>query len=275
MQLSINNKDTILDLSTPKVMGILNATPDSFFQESRISDATILKKAEKMLNHGASILDIGGYSTRPGASAVSVQEELDRVIPMIELLNTKLSAIISIDTFRSVVAREAATAGASIVNDVSAGEDDPSMLDTVAELGLPYIAMHKKGSPKDMQNDPTYHDVVVEVYQYLKGRIARSKEKGISQLIIDPGFGFGKSLAHNFELLAQLNKFTELGILLVGVSRKSMITKMLNIKSAEALNGTTVVHTLALERGAKILRVHDVLEAQQCIDIWLASKLQA
>ncbi|MDB4107835.1 dihydropteroate synthase [Bacteroidia bacterium] len=270
MKRSIHIKGTHLDLSTPIVMGILNVTPDSFSDGGKYNtlDAA-LKQADQMLADGVSILDIGGYSSRPGAADVSVQEELDRVIGIIDKIGESADVTISIDTFRSEVAREAVAAGASIVNDISAGEDDPQMLQTVAELNVPYIAMHKQGVSKTMQDNPIYENVEDEVYGYLESKIAECSTAGIKDVIIDPGFGFGKTMEHNYALLRNLEKLTELDApILVGLSRKSMIYKALRTTAKEALNGTSFLHAFALEGGASILRVHDVKEAVQCIQLY-------
>ncbi|MFY0643752.1 MAG: dihydropteroate synthase [Bacteroidia bacterium] len=272
MALSINIKDTIVHFNQAKVMGIINATPDSFYKASRTKNMdNAITKAESMLNDGADFLDIGGYSSRPGAPQVSLQEELDRVIPVIQTISANVDAIISIDTFRSEVAREAVNHGASLVNDISGGEDDSNMLATIAELDVPYIFMHKQGSIQDMQTSPHYDNVVEEVFQFLLDKKKECMNMGVVQLIADPGFGFGKSLAHNYTLLNELEKFKELDIpLLVGISRKSMINKILDTKAIEALNGTTFLHALCLHNGANILRVHDVKEAKQACLLWQA-----
>ncbi len=270
MTRSINIKGTLLDFSKPRVMGILNVTPDSFSDGGRYNAMDgALKHAEKMWREGADILDIGGYSSRPGAADVSVQEELDRTISVIEKLMSEFSPIISIDTFRSEVAEEAVKAGAAIVNDISAGDDDERMIALVARLKVPYIAMHKKGKPQTMQQNPTYENVVREVVDYLLAKKLECLEAGIVDFVIDPGFGFGKTREHNFELLKHFNQLQLLNVpILAGVSRKSMIWKTLEIKPDEAVNGTTFLHAFALQGGANILRVHDVKEAVQCVKLW-------
>ncbi len=267
---SINCKGKLLSLKTPVVMGILNTTPDSFFDGGKYNSIDFaLKQTEKMLNEGASIIDIGGYSSRPGADNIEAQEELDRVIPLIEKINkTFKEVIISIDTFRAKVALEAVNAGASIVNDISAGDDDPDMVATVATLGVSYIAMHKQGNSKTMQLNPTYNGVTTDVLDYFIKKIQLLRQAGIKDVIIDPGFGFGKNRQHNYSLLKNLAAFKMLDCpILAGMSRKRMINEVLNISSIDALNGTTVVNTIALLNGANILRVHDVKEAVEAVKI--------
>lgn len=255
----------------PVVMGILNLTPDSFYAGSRLASVEeTLAKAEQMIAAGAYILDIGAVSTRPGASNVSPDEELQRLLPALSVLRAAFpETLISIDTTSAVVASAAADGGADIINDISAGTADPAMLTTVASAGLPLIIMHMQGTPNTMQKDPQYNNVVKEVLHYLSGRLNACRLAGISDVIIDPGFGFGKTTIHNYELLMQLRQFSWLGCpVLAGVSRKSMINNVLKTKAAEALNGTTAVHMLALEQGADILRVHDVKEAIEAIKIF-------
>lgn len=270
MMQNINIKNTLLDLRTPVVMGILNVTPDSFLDGGKYTDLDqAVLQAEKMVAEGAAILDVGGYSSRPGAAEVSIQEELDRVVPVIEKLKTLTDKCLSIDTFRSRVAAEAVQAGANMVNDISAGEDDDAMLATVATLGVPYIAMHKQGKPKTMQTNPQYTDVVGEVFEYLQKKITQCKTAGIQEVIIDPGFGFGKTTSHNYALLKNLAELTRLNVpILAGISRKSMLCKVLGNSPAEALNGTTFLHAYALQAGATILRVHDVKEAMECVQLY-------
>lgn len=268
--ISINCKGQLLSLHTPAVMGILNITPDSFFDGGKFNSIDFaIKQTEKMLNEGASIIDIGGYSSRPGADNIEAQEELDRVIPVIEKINkTFKEVIISIDTFRAKVALEAVNAGASIVNDISAGDDDPDMITTIAALGVPYIAMHKQGNSKTMQLNPKYNDVTTDVLDYFIKKIQLLRQAGIKDVIIDPGFGFGKNREHNYSLLKNLDAFKMLDCpILAGMSRKRMINEVLNISSIDALNGTTVVNTIALLNGANILRVHDVKEAVEAVKI--------
>lgn len=258
-------------------MGILNATPDSFHASSRVegTDAA-LRMAEKHIREGASILDIGGYSTRPGAQAVEEEEELKRLLPLVEKISSSFpDTPLSVDTFRARVAREAVMAGANIVNDIAAGNEDSAMLQTVAELKVPYIAMHMPGTAHTTHANPQYNDVASDVFHYLAEKIHACREAGITDVIIDPGFGFGKTAAHNFELLQKLHVLTHLDApLLIGISRKGMVWKTLGIASTEALNGSTVLHTLALVQGAGILRVHDTKEAMECIRLVEAYRAQ-
>lgn len=254
-------------------MGILNATPDSFFEGSRIAtEKLLLVKAEKMLREGAHILDIGGFSTRPGSIGVSEDEELKRVIPFVCKLNSEFSdSIISIDTFRSKVAQEAIGAGGSMINDVSGGQADDAMFETVANLKAPYVLMHMQGSPTNIKGDYTYDNVIKEVIAYFVERTNRLKSLGHSDIIIDPGFGFSKNLEQNYELLSGINHLHMVGFpVLIGVSRKSMIYKLLKTTPEMALNGTNILNFASLERGAKILRVHDVKEAQETIKLFSA-----
>ncbi len=269
--MTINCKGKLLNLDSPIVMGILNVTPDSFYDGGNLSNQNdIIAKAGQMLRDGATILDIGGYSSKPGAKEVSEEEELIRVIPTIQLIVKEFpEAIISIDTFRSSVARESIRAGASIINDISAGELDSNMFTTVKELQVPYCLMHMQGNPQNMQNKPTYKNVVTEVFYSLADKVEKLKELGVNDILIDPGFGFGKTIEHNYEILNNLNHFSWLNLpILVGVSRKSMIHKVLNISPSEALNGTTTLHSFALLGGANILRVHDVKEAKETIMLY-------
>lgn len=267
---SLNVNGRLLDLSKPKVMGILNVTPDSFFDGSRYqSEEQILRQAEKMLVEGAHIIDIGGYSTRPGAAEISIPDETDRVVKAIGWVAREFpNAVISVDTFRSSVARAAFAEGASILNDVSGGALDPEMFATAALLKAPYILMHMRGNPQDMQNRNDYSDVVLEVISELQQKISALHEAGVHDIVVDPGFGFAKSVAQNFEILNNLQRFRILDKpLLVGFSRKSMIWRTLGITPDEALNGTTALHSVALLKGASILRVHDVREAVQTIEL--------
>jgi len=245
-----------------------DTTPDSFHAQSRtasIDDA--LRLTERMLNDGAGLLDIGGASSRPGAADVDEAEELQRVVPVIAALHARFpEALISVDTWRARVAREAVEAGASLVNDIGAGGLDPEMLSTVAKLGVPYVAMHMQGTPATMQDAPTYTDVAAEVTHFLSARLHAAHAAGIADVVLDPGLGFGKTTAHNFTLLHELPRVKAIGApVLVGLSRKRMINETLHIKAADALNGTTVLHTIALLRGADILRVHDVREAVEAV----------
>ncbi len=268
---SINCGGGLISLDQPVVMGILNITPDSFFESSRVgSNHQLLVQAEKMLLDGAQILDIGGQSTRPGAILIDWEGEGKRVVPAIELLNKHFpEAILSIDTFYAKVAEESVAAGAHIINDISAGEADADMFPLLQKLQVPYIMMHKKGSINTMQNNPTYGNIVLEIVDYFSKRLAELRALGVADVILDPGFGFGKTLEHNYELLQKLDRFKLLELpLLVGVSRKSMIQKVLGLSASESLNGTTALHMVALERGAKILRVHDVKEAVECVKLF-------
>jgi dihydropteroate synthase len=265
---TLNCKGRLLIIDEPVVMGIINITPDSFYANSRISDMNaVLQKAEQMLIDGATIIDIGGQSTRPGSERISADEELKRVIPLIEAIHQKIpDAIISIDSFYSSVVKEAIAAGASIVNDVSAGTIDNELIQTVAGLNVPYVLMHMQGSPQTMQENPVYENVVLDVFDFLNKKIKELHQAGINDIIVDPGFGFGKTIAHNFELLNSLDFFKQLSKpVLIGLSRKGTVYKTLGITAEEALNGTTVLNTISLLKGASILRVHDVKEAKQVI----------
>lgn len=269
--MTINCKGNLIDLSRPKVMGILNRTPNSFYAESRISEESVLlKKAEKMLEEGATFIDIGGYSSRPDAEDVSIEEELNRVLPAIELLVKNFpEIIISVDTFRAEVADKSIQAGAAIINDISAGSLDQEMMPTVAKHQVPYIMMHMRGTPKTMQSLTDYKDLPRDVIYYFSAKIKLARQHGINDIITDPGFGFAKTTEQNFELFKNLELFKSLDLpFLVGISRKSMIYKSLGISAQEALNGTTVLNSLALARGASILRVHDVKEAIECVKLY-------
>lgn len=265
---TLNCKGRLLDVEKPAVMAIINITPDSFYTGSRFETIDgILKKAEQFLQEGASILDIGGQSTRPGSIALTADEELQRIITPIEALQREFpEAILSVDTYHSKVALETVQAGASIVNDISAGQLDPKMIETVAALKVPYILMHMQGTPQTMQEHPTYTNVTSEVLDFFIQKIAELKNAGITDIIADPGFGFGKTIAHNFQLLRELAVFKILSCpLLLGISRKSTIYKTLGVTAAESLNGSTVLHTIGLMNGVSILRVHDVKEAMEAI----------
>ncbi len=272
----INTGGKLLDLEIPKVMGILNITPDSFYKGSRYStNEEILRAATQMLEDGADILDIGGYSSRPGAKDITVEEESNRVLKAVKLISRELpGTIISVDTFRSDIAREAVIeCGAHMINDISGGDADNNMFLIVEKLNVPYIMMHMKGNPRTMQNNPVYEDIVADILKWFGERIFKLKSAGVKDIIIDPGFGFGKTIDHNFELLRKLGDFSIAGLpVLVGISRKSMIWKTLDISADEALNGTTALNAIALFKGADILRVHDVKEAVQTIQ--LISKLR-
>jgi dihydropteroate synthase len=270
---TLNCKGKLLVAENPLVMGIINTTPDSFYSGSRRESIdAVLQQAQQMLEAGADILDIGGQSTRPGSMLLSNTEEMERVIPAITAIAGKFpGAILSIDTFYATVAAAAVAAGARIVNDVSSGDMDASMLPVVAGLQVPYICMHMKGTPQNMQSEAIYDDVVKEVLDYFIGKIAACKKAGIRDVIIDPGFGFAKTIRHNFQLLKQLAAFTMTGLpVMAGLSRKSTIYKTLGITIEEALNGTTVLNTLALQNGAGILRVHDVREAKEVVKLFMA-----
>ena len=257
-----------LELSTPVVMGILNLAPDSFFDGGRfLSLDNQLQQVEKMLQEGASIIDLGAVSTRPGAGDVDEQEELGRLIPAVKAIKLHFpECILSVDTFRARVAKAAVEQGASMVNDIYGGRYEQGMFEMVASLKVPYILMHMKGTPATMQIKPSYADVVAEVAYFFENQLQQCREAGVRQVIIDPGFGFGKSTEQNYTLLGHLEEFRSTGApLLVGISRKSMIYKQLCIESSEALNGTTVLNTIALMKGADILRVHDIKEAMEVI----------
>jgi len=268
--MTINCLGKLIDLTTPKVMGILNVTPNSFYDGGKHSDEKgILIQVEKMLSEGATFIDIGAYSSKPSAEFVSEEEEIERLVPVVELVLKHFpETLISIDTFRANVAKAGIEAGACIINDVSAGSLDANMMKTVAELQVPYIMMHMKGNPQTMQNLAQYENVTKEVLFYFSEKIAEARSLAINDLIIDPGFGFAKTLEQNFELMNNLELFRELNLpLLVGISRKSMIYKTLETSAESALNGTTVLNTISLQKGANILRVHDVKEAMETIKL--------
>ena len=270
LAMTINCKGRLLDLSTPLVMGILNLTPDSFHDGGKYRDMDeILRHTEQMLTEGADIIDIGGMSSKPGSKIIAIEEELARVIEPIKAIQKHFrDAILSIDTIHAQVAEAALENGVSIVNDISAGAMDEGMIPTVARLGTPYIIMHMQGTPENMQDAPFYTNVVTEVMDNLAERVRVCRIAGIKDIIIDPGFGFGKTNEHNFQLLKGLSLFKMLSCpMLAGLSRKSMITKTLGIKNADALNGTTVLNTIALLNGTNILRVHDVKEAKEAVKL--------
>jgi dihydropteroate synthase len=270
---TLNCKGRLLTVDKPLVMGIINATPDSFFPESRHSGIdAILQQAEQMLKDGADMLDIGGQSTRPGSEKVSAEEELSRVTGGIEAIYKRFpEAVISVDTYYSLVAREAVEAGASVVNDISAGSMDELMIPVVASLHVPYILMHMKGTPQTMQQSPQYENVTKEVLDFFITKTDQLRRAGIHDIIIDPGFGFGKTIRHNFELLRNLSVFKILDCpVLLGISRKSTISKTLGVTTEEALNGTTVLNTIGLMNGAAIIRVHDVKEAKEAVQLVMA-----
>ena len=269
---TINVNGQLLDLSTPKVMGIVNLTPDSFFEGSRAQTAEqVAQRVRQLLTEGADMLDVGAYSSRPGADDLPMEEEMRRLREGLTVLRKEApDAIVSVDTFRADVARMCIEEyGVAIINDIAGGELDSNMFDTIARAHVPYIIMHMQGTPQNMQQAPHYENVLKEVMLHLAEKVRILHEMKVNDIILDPGFGFGKTLAHNFELLAHLNEFDIFQLpLLVGVSRKSMVYKTLGITPAEALNGTTVLHTIALSKGANILRVHDVKEAVEAIRLW-------
>ena len=266
---SLNVNGRLLDLSTPQVMGILNVTPDSFYAGSRSrTEAEIAARACQTLDEGASIIDIGAYSSRPNAEHISPEEEMQRLRTGLEILNRNHpDAIISVDTFRAEVARQCVEEyGAAIINDISAGEMDEQMFPTVARLNVPYIMMHMQGTPQNMQKEPHYENLLKEVFMYFARKVRQLRDLGMKDIILDPGFGFGKTLEHNYELMAHLEEFGIFELpLLVGVSRKSMIYRLFGATPQEALNGTTVLDTVALMKGVDILRVHDVREAVEAV----------
>ncbi|MEP4533852.1 MAG: dihydropteroate synthase [Cyclobacteriaceae bacterium] len=270
IQKTINVKGSILDLSSPKIMGIVNVTPDSFYAGSReVNTSDVLKKVEQMMIEGAAFIDIGGYSSRPGADDISEDAEWQRIAKPIEAISREFAdLIISVDTFRSAVARRAIDTGAHVINDISGGDLDEAMFRTVADLNVPYIMMHMKGSPQNMVKKTSYNDLLTEVTEYFVSKLNQLNSLGVKDIIIDPGFGFAKNIEQNFQLLHDLNFLKKLDHpLLVGVSRKSMIYKSLNIQPEEALNGTTALNTVALLKGASILRVHDVKEAAEAVQL--------
>jgi dihydropteroate synthase len=266
----IRLSDKLMNLSSPRVMGILNATPDSFYQQSRQQNKKdLLDATERMLKDGVDILDIGGYSSRPGAKNVSASEERERVLNALTCIRESFPSIpISIDTFRGEVAKACLENGANIINDISAFNIDPSLLDVVAHYQCPYILMHMQGVPETMSESTNYNNLFLDLITFLSNKISILEQKGVKDIIIDPGFGFGKTISQNFELLENLDSFHILNKpILAGLSRKSMIYKTLNCTPEEALNGTTVLNTIALTKGASILRVHDVKEAKACIQL--------
>lgn len=268
---TLNCNGTVLDLRQPIIMGILNVTPDSFYDGGRYWDAdAAVRQAIEMMAQGATIIDVGGASSRPGAPLVETEEEIRRVVPVIAAIKHRYpDAIVSIDTWRGAVAKAAVQAGASIINDISAGNMDPDMFPTVAELNVPYILMHIKGTPENMQQNPDYQDITTEVLDFLIQKTAELRALGVKDIIIDPGFGFGKTVRHNYTLLNRLQEIKSVLQLplLVGVSRKSMIYRLLDISPENALNGATALHVIALQQGANILRVHDVKEALEVLKL--------
>ena len=268
---SININGTLLDLSKPCVMGILNVTPDSFYAESRKTlEADIISRSKQIVDEGGTIIDIGAYSSRPGADDVSEEEEMARLRNGLQILSREMPQVfISVDTFRADVAKMCVEEfGVGIINDISGGTIDKNMFDTVAKLNVPYVLTHIKGTPHDMQNQPHYDDLMKEVFLYFAEKINRLHDMGLNDIILDPGFGFGKTIAHNYELMNNLEMFREFSVpILVGISRKSMIYKLLKTTPQEALNGTTALNAIALLKGANILRVHDVKAAVEVVKI--------
>lgn len=272
---SLNLRGELLDLSTPRVMGILNLTPDSFFDGGQFNSAAkAIEQCKKMLDEGADIIDIGAASSRPGSEVLSAHDEWNRMSGILsQLVKEFPNAYFSIDTFHSTVAEKAIDNGAHIINDISGGEMDPKMYSIAAQLKCPLIVMHMQGTPQNMQDNPKYSHVVIEIIQNLQAKVFRAHEAGVLDLIIDPGFGFGKTVEHNFQILNQLDHFHLLKCpILAGLSRKSMIYKSLNSSSDEALNGTTALNMIAMEKGARLLRVHDVKEAKECVSLFTQLK---
>ena len=268
--MTIKIKGELIDFSVPKIMGILNARPDSFYDGGKYnSEKKILDQVEKMISSGADIIDVGGYSSRPGAKEISIENELSRVIPIIQLISKRFpNIIISIDTFRSKVANQAVNSGAHMINDISGGNLDSNMFKTVSKLDVPYILMHMRGSPKNMMSNTNYDDILNEIKNYFSERISKAKLDGVNNIIIDPGFGFSKTKEQNYKLMNRLEFFKEFKTpIVVGISRKSMIYKTLDTTPDKALNGSTILHTISLLKGANILRTHDVLEAVECVKI--------
>lgn len=270
-QTTINCRGTLLDLSEPVVMAILNLTPDSFFDGGRFtSDSKIEKHLEKLISDGASIIDVGGMSSRPGAKVINSDEESERILPVIRRIRRSFpEIIISVDTIHGKVARKMLDEGAHMINDISAWSFDPTLLDVVVEYQVPYVLMHMQGLPDDMQLNPHYEDVIVEVLDFIIAKLGQLSARGVHDVIVDPGLGFGKTTNHNFELLQNLHVFRMLERpMMVGLSRKGMIQNVINQPATKALNGTTALHMVALQQGARILRAHDVKEAKECIQLW-------
>ena len=266
--MEINIKGNLLDLNKPKIMGILNVTPDSFFDGGLYNtEKKVDIQVMKMIEDGMDILDVGGYSSRPGAKEISIDEEIDRVIPVVKFIRKKYpELILSVDTFRSEVARNCLDLGVDIINDISAGCIDKNILDVVSEYNCPYIMMHMKGTPQTMQINPEYDNLIKELLIFFAKRIYLAREKGIIDIIVDPGFGFGKTLDHNYTIIKKIENFKLLDLpVMVGISRKSFITKQLDIDKKDSLNGTTALNMYFLEKNVNILRVHDVKEAKECI----------
>jgi dihydropteroate synthase len=272
LKYTLQIKGRLVCLKRPQIMGILNLTPDSFFGESRVlgSREVLIEKVTKMVSEGADMLDLGGYSTRPGAVDVTLEEEIQRIVPAVEWIAEAFpSVLISVDTFRAKVAEAAVSSGAHLVNDISAGSLDPKMLETVGKLEIPYIAMHMRGNPQTMQKKTNYSDILVELLNYFAEKTALCRKFGIKDVIIDPGFGFAKTIDQNYWILRNLKYFQALSLpILAGVSRKSMIYKTLGVSPEEALNGSTALHIYALTQGANILRVHDVKEAKETLTLY-------
>lgn len=269
--ITLNCNGQLLSIERPIVMGIINATPDSFFEGSRVNGVEeALRMAEQQLNAGAAILDIGGMSSRPGAQVITVKEELARVIPVLKGIKHNFpNAIISVDTVHAEVARVSVMEGAGMINDISAGKMDAKLYATVAELGVPYVLMHMQGKPENMQLAPSYDNILEEVIDFLTLEVGKLRKLGVKDIIIDPGFGFGKTIEDNYRLLQSLHVFQILGLpIMAGLSRKSMIYKLLEIEATEALNGTSALHMVALQQGSKILRTHDVKAANEVIKLW-------
>ena len=269
--MTINCKGQLIDLSIPKVMGILNVTPNSFFDGGKYkNEEEIISQADKMLSEGATFIDIGAYSSKPSAEFVSEEEEIERIVPVIKLILKHFpDALLSIDTFRGEVAKAGLESGAAIINDISAGELDDKMFDVIAKYNVPYIMMHMRGNPQTMQTLTQYDDIVKEMLFYFSEKVKKARSLGINDLILDPGFGFAKTTDQNYEVLQKMELFNLLELpILAGVSRKSMIYKTLGNSAQEALNGTTVLNTITLTKGAKILRVHDVKEALECVTLF-------
>lgn len=263
--------DSLLDLSTPAVMGILNVTPDSFYDGGNFSDITgALRHTEQLISEGANIIDIGGMSTKPGAKSITPEEELQRVIPVIKAIRKEFTDIpLSIDTVYGIVARESINAGVNMINDVSAGKIDDEILNAAADSKVPYVLMHMQGTPETMQIEPQYEDVTKQVFDFFIKQVNSLKTMGVSEIIIDPGFGFGKTIEHNYLLAKNLEVIKRIGLpLMVGISRKSMVCKVLKVNPEKALNGSTALHAILLLKGADIIRVHDVKEAVEVIKIF-------
>lgn len=268
--MNINCKGQLIDLSNPKIMGILNVTPNSFYDGGKYSlEADVLSQVGKMLDEGATFIDIGAYSSKPNAEFVSEEEEANRLVPIIQLIMSHFpDALLSIDTFRSKIASIGIENGAALINDISAGSLDKKMLEVIAKYNVPYIMMHMRGTPQTMQSLTNYENIVKEMLLYFSEKVNKARSLGINDLIMDPGFGFAKTIDQNYEVLQNLELFQMLELpLLVGVSRKSMVYKPLGLTANEALNGTTVLNTIALTKGAQILRVHDVKEALECVTL--------